>query len=166
MDFEERLLEFVVGLRAAGVRISVAESADGFRAIGAVGARFAHRLSLRTANDSRQRAGRRPHLPTAFPFIFRRGKPTHAGGHGGDGSGPAGATAFRAGLSAPGTGRPSPSPSRRPVTPEELEQLRQQLRQSRPQRRAKTARAAHVTATPANHGATQPGHDEPLWPNC
>ena len=34
---EERLIEFIAGLRAAGVRISVAESADGFRAIEEVG---------------------------------------------------------------------------------------------------------------------------------
>jgi len=34
---EERLIEFIAGLRAAGVRISVAESADSFRAIQEVG---------------------------------------------------------------------------------------------------------------------------------
>ncbi len=37
MSMEERLIEFVAGLRAAGVRISVAESADSFRAVEAVG---------------------------------------------------------------------------------------------------------------------------------
>lgn len=34
---EQRLIEFIAGLRAAGVRISVAESADGFRAVEEVG---------------------------------------------------------------------------------------------------------------------------------
>ena len=34
---EERMVEFIAGLRASGVRISVAESADAFRAIESLG---------------------------------------------------------------------------------------------------------------------------------
>jgi uncharacterized protein with von Willebrand factor type A (vWA) domain len=47
---EDRLIEFIAGLRAAGVRISVAESADGFRAIEEVGVmdRDTFRSALRT----------------------------------------------------------------------------------------------------------------------
>ena len=47
---EERLVEFIAGLRAAGVRISVAESADSFRAIAEVGVfdRDIFRSALRT----------------------------------------------------------------------------------------------------------------------
>lgn len=37
-SIEQRLVEFVAGLRAAGVRVSVAETADGFRAIEEAGA--------------------------------------------------------------------------------------------------------------------------------
>ncbi len=50
MAIDERLIEFVAGLRAAGVRISVAESADGFRAVQEVGAlaRDDFRAALRT----------------------------------------------------------------------------------------------------------------------
>ena len=47
---EERIVEFIAGLRAAGVRISVAESADSFRAITEVGVidRDIFRSALRT----------------------------------------------------------------------------------------------------------------------
>lgn len=47
---DERLIEFVAGMRAAGVRISVAETADGFRAIELIGAlsRDDFRSALRT----------------------------------------------------------------------------------------------------------------------
>jgi uncharacterized protein with von Willebrand factor type A (vWA) domain len=47
---EERIVEFIAGLRAAGVRISVAESADSFRAITEVGVidRDMFRSALRT----------------------------------------------------------------------------------------------------------------------
>ncbi|HEX9118086.1 MAG TPA: VWA domain-containing protein [Anaerolineae bacterium] len=50
MGMEERLIEFVTGLRAAGVRISVAESADSFRAVEEIGAgsRNDFRSALRT----------------------------------------------------------------------------------------------------------------------
>jgi uncharacterized protein with von Willebrand factor type A (vWA) domain len=50
MAMEERLIEFVTGLRAAGVRISVAESADSFRAVQEIGAqsREDFRAALRT----------------------------------------------------------------------------------------------------------------------
>ena len=49
-NMEERLVEFIAGLRAAGVRISVAESADSFRAIEEVGVfdRDIFRSALRT----------------------------------------------------------------------------------------------------------------------
>ncbi len=45
---EERILKFIAALRAAGVRISLAESADAFRAVDSLGIkdREAFRLSL------------------------------------------------------------------------------------------------------------------------
>lgn len=50
MSMEERLIEFVAGLRAAGVRISVAESMDSFRAVEEIGLqdRGSFRAALRT----------------------------------------------------------------------------------------------------------------------
>ena len=47
---EQRIIDFIAGLRAAGVRISIAESADAFRAVGLLGAqdRDTFRFSLRT----------------------------------------------------------------------------------------------------------------------
>ena len=50
MSFDDRLLQLIAGLRAGGVRISVAESADGFRAVEEIGAidREALRAALRT----------------------------------------------------------------------------------------------------------------------
>ncbi len=50
MSIEERLVEFVAGLRAAGVRVSVAETADSFQAVKEIGVmeRDAFRSALRT----------------------------------------------------------------------------------------------------------------------
>ncbi|HEY66119.1 MAG TPA: VWA domain-containing protein [Caldilineae bacterium] len=50
MGIEERLIEFIAGLRAEGVRISVAESADSFKAVEEIGVvdRDAFRAALRT----------------------------------------------------------------------------------------------------------------------
>ena len=47
---EQRIIDFIAGLRAAGVRISIAESADAFRAVDLLGAqdRDTFRVSLRT----------------------------------------------------------------------------------------------------------------------
>jgi uncharacterized protein with von Willebrand factor type A (vWA) domain len=47
---EQRIIDFIAGLRAAGVRISIAESADAFRAVEMLGAqdREAFRIALRS----------------------------------------------------------------------------------------------------------------------
>ena len=47
---EQRIIDFIAGLRAAGVRVSIAESNDAFRAVQILGAqdRATFRTSLRT----------------------------------------------------------------------------------------------------------------------
>ena len=47
---EQRIIDFIAGLRSAGVRISIAESADAFRAIETLGVqdRERFRVALRT----------------------------------------------------------------------------------------------------------------------
>ena len=47
---DERIVQFIAGLRAAGVRVSLAESQDAFRAVGHLGVtdREAFRTALRT----------------------------------------------------------------------------------------------------------------------
>lgn len=72
---DDRLVEFIAGLRAAGVRVSVAESADALRAIAAAGItdREVFRLALRAtlikeAND-------RETFEELFPSYFGAGAP-------------------------------------------------------------------------------------------
>ena len=47
---EQRLVDFIAGLRAAGVRVSIAESSDAFRAVEQIGVmdRDTFRSALRT----------------------------------------------------------------------------------------------------------------------
>ena len=72
---EQRLVDFIAGLRAAGVRISIAESEDAFRAVRYVGIldRTDFQTSLRAtlvkeAND-------RPIFDQLFPLYFGSGGP-------------------------------------------------------------------------------------------
>ncbi len=72
---DQRIIEFIAGLRAAGVRVSLAESEDAFRAIEQVGAmdRETFRTALRTtlikdATDI-------PEFERLFPFYFGSGGP-------------------------------------------------------------------------------------------
>jgi uncharacterized protein with von Willebrand factor type A (vWA) domain len=72
---EQRIVDFIAGLRTAGVRVSIAESSDAFRAIEQVGIldRDTFRSALRTALVKEARD-----LPTfdqLFPLYFGSGGP-------------------------------------------------------------------------------------------
>lgn len=71
---EERIVKFIAALRAAGVRISLAESADAFRAIETMGVmdREAFRLSLQTTLV--KDASNLPVFEELFPVFFGSGE--------------------------------------------------------------------------------------------
>ncbi|MBI5032261.1 MAG: VWA domain-containing protein [Chloroflexi bacterium] len=72
---DQRMVEFIAGLRAAGVRVSLAESADAFRAVKHLGVmdRDLFRASLRTTliKDSTDV----PEFEKLFPLYFGSGGP-------------------------------------------------------------------------------------------
>lgn len=72
---DDRIVEFIAGLRAAGVRVSLAESADAFRAIEymGIGDKDVFRSTLRTTliKDSADV----PQFEKLFPFYFGSGGP-------------------------------------------------------------------------------------------
>ncbi|OQY45536.1 MAG: hypothetical protein B6242_10090 [Anaerolineaceae bacterium 4572_78] len=72
---EKRIIEFVAGLRTAGVRISIAESEDAFRAILCVGMYDKHdfREALLTSLIKRHRD--EPIFDELFPVYFERDMP-------------------------------------------------------------------------------------------
>jgi uncharacterized protein len=72
---DQRIVEFVSGLRAAGVRVSLAESADAFRAIEQLGVmdRELFRAALRTTLI--KEASDVPEFEKLFPIYFGSGGP-------------------------------------------------------------------------------------------
>ncbi len=72
---DQRIVEFIAGLRAAGVRVSLAESADAFRAIDHLGVmdRDLFRAALRTTLV--KDAADVPEFEKLFPFYFSSGGP-------------------------------------------------------------------------------------------
>lgn len=72
---EQRIVDFIAALRAAGVRVSIAESADAFRAVDFLGVmdRNMFRESLRTTlvKDARDN----PTFDTLFPIFFGNNTP-------------------------------------------------------------------------------------------
>jgi uncharacterized protein with von Willebrand factor type A (vWA) domain len=72
---DQRIVEFIAGLRAAGVRVSLAESADAFRAVENVGIidRETFRLALRTTLV--KEAVDIPQFEKLFPIYFGSGGP-------------------------------------------------------------------------------------------
>src|SRR5574341_1769535 len=72
---DQRIVEFITGLRAAGVRISLAESADAFRAIEHLGIteRTLFRSALRTTLI--KDASDVPTFEKLFPLYFGSGGP-------------------------------------------------------------------------------------------
>jgi uncharacterized protein with von Willebrand factor type A (vWA) domain len=67
---EERILRFIAALRASGVRVSLAESADGMRAarVAGIGRRETLRVALRAALIKERRA--RAAFDQLFPVFF------------------------------------------------------------------------------------------------
>jgi hypothetical protein len=133
MDFEERLLAFVAGLRAAGVRISVAESADSFRAVGEIGtisrADFRSALLTTLVKEPADIAT----FQRLFPLYFSVGNPPMQQATAGMDQDQQ--DQLRSALDA--LPQELADLLRRlldgELTPEELEQLREQLRQSQQQ---------------------------------
>ena len=72
---EQRMVDFIAGLRAAGVRVSIAESNDAFRAVERVGVvkRDTFRCALRTALV--KEAGDLGTFEQLFPLYFGSGGP-------------------------------------------------------------------------------------------
>ena len=72
---DQRIIEFIAGLRAAGVRVSLAESADAFRAIEEIGvnARDSFRAALRTTLI--KDAADTPEFERLFQIYFGSGGP-------------------------------------------------------------------------------------------
>jgi uncharacterized protein with von Willebrand factor type A (vWA) domain len=72
---EQRIVEFIAGLRAAGVRVSLAESNDAFHAVEQVGVmdRDTFRAALRTTLV--KEAGDLPLFERLFPLYFGSGGP-------------------------------------------------------------------------------------------
>ncbi len=72
---DQRIVEFIAGLRAAGVRVSLAESADAFRAIEQIGIRdrdlFRSALRTTLVKDSTDV----PEFEKLFPLYFGSGGP-------------------------------------------------------------------------------------------
>lgn len=72
---DQRIIEFIAGLRAAGVRVSLAESADAFRALEHIGIAerdtFRHALRTTLVKD----ASDVPTFERLFPFYFGSGGP-------------------------------------------------------------------------------------------
>jgi uncharacterized protein with von Willebrand factor type A (vWA) domain len=72
---DERIVQFIAGLRAAGVRISLAESQDAFRAVEQLGVteREAFRAALRATLVKEHKDG--PLFDRLFPMYFSSGGP-------------------------------------------------------------------------------------------
>ncbi len=72
---EERMVDFIAGLRAAGVRVSIAESSDAFRAVEQLGVmdREMFRSALRTTLV--KEASDLPVFEQLFPLYFGGGSP-------------------------------------------------------------------------------------------
>ncbi|MBI1802598.1 MAG: VWA domain-containing protein [Chloroflexi bacterium] len=72
---EQRIVDFIAGLRAAGVRVSIAESADAFRAVDHVGVMSKHtfRSALHATLIKDARDG--PTFDALFPIYFGSGGP-------------------------------------------------------------------------------------------
>jgi hypothetical protein len=81
---EERLIEFITALRAGGVRVSLAESADAFSAIDQLGSqeRETFRTSLRTTLVKDESS--LPIFDELFPLFFGHGEAPPMPGMGGD----------------------------------------------------------------------------------
>ena len=101
---EERMIRFITALRAGGVRISLAESADAFQAVDMLGMQRARRLPAEPARHAGQGRGEPADLRRVLPALLRqRRRPAahvrhdrgHVAGRGAD-AGPGAAAVQRA----------------------------------------------------------------------
>ncbi len=72
---EERIVEFIAGLRAAGVRVSIAESEDAFRATAQMGVRDRRDFQAALRATLVKEARDRPIFDELFPLYFGSGGP-------------------------------------------------------------------------------------------
>jgi len=72
---DQRIIEFIAGLRAAGVRVSLAESADAFRAIESIGVTERERFRAALRATLIKDAADAPEFERLFPIYFGSGGP-------------------------------------------------------------------------------------------
>jgi uncharacterized protein len=71
---EERILKFIAALRAAGVRVSLAESADAFRAVDSLGVKNREAFRLSLLSTLVKDAASIPVFEEMFPIFFGSGE--------------------------------------------------------------------------------------------
>jgi len=76
---EQRIIDFIAGLRAAGVRISIAESADAFRAVEALGAQDRERFRVALRATLVKEEQDLPTFEQLFPLFFSSDAPPSMG---------------------------------------------------------------------------------------
>jgi uncharacterized protein with von Willebrand factor type A (vWA) domain len=76
---EQRIIDFIAGLRAAGVRISIAESADAFRAVEALGAQDRERFRVALRATLVKEGQDLPIFEQLFPLFFSSDAPPPMG---------------------------------------------------------------------------------------
>ncbi len=76
---EQRIIDFIAGLRAAGVRISIAESADAFRAVEALGVQDRERFRVALRATLVKEGPDLPIFEQLFPLFFSSDAPPPMG---------------------------------------------------------------------------------------
>ncbi len=160
---EQRIADFIAGLRALGVRISIAESSDAFRAVEQVGVmdRDTFRLALRTTLIKESQDV--PTFERLFPLYFGSGGPPLINPQ--EGLSPEEREMLRAALQAllsslSRQAADADNPSSRRLTPQEMAQLArllQMLLSGQGPSREEMQEAAQRAGVPrATHPAQQP----------
>ena len=72
---EQRIIDFIAGLRSAGVRISIAESADAFRAIETLGVQDRERFRVALRTTLVKESQDVPTFDQLFPLYFGNDAP-------------------------------------------------------------------------------------------
>jgi uncharacterized protein with von Willebrand factor type A (vWA) domain len=159
---EQRIVDFIAGLRALGVRVSIAESSDAFRAVEQVGVmdRDTFRLALRTTLIKEPQDV--PTFERLFPLYFGSGGPPLVNPQ--EGLSREEQEMLRAALqsllSALSRAADADNPSSRRLTPQELAQLARLLQMllsgQGPSREEMQAAAQRAGVQRATHPAQQP----------
>ncbi len=76
---EQRIIDFIAGLRTAGVRVSIAESADAFRAVEALGVQDRERFRVALRATLVKEAQDVPTFEQLFPLFFGSDAPPPMG---------------------------------------------------------------------------------------